>query len=80
VLRASEYRTKAIVKPFAQEFLAPVNRMSKLRSTMLVTEFVEKVYLPKYVQRQPEDSATPFRSTPERKNTGLHAVRTEHRE
>jgi hypothetical protein len=47
VLRASAYRTKAIVKPFAQEFLAPVNGgMSNSLSTMLVTEFVEKVYLP----------------------------------
>ena len=36
VLRASEYRTKASVKPFAQEFLAPVNGgMSNPQSSML---------------------------------------------
>jgi integrase len=48
-----EYRTKASVKPFAQEFLAPVNGgMLNPQSTMLVSEFVEKVYLPEYVEKQ----------------------------
>jgi integrase len=48
-----EYRTKASVKPFAQELLAPVNGgMLNPQSTMLVAEFVEKVYLPEYVEKQ----------------------------
>jgi integrase len=48
-----EYRTKASVRSFAQEILAPVNGgMLNPRSTMLVTEFVERIYLPEYVSKQ----------------------------
>src|SRR6202521_2777519 len=47
------YRTKASVKEFAQEKLKPVNGgMLDARSTMLVTDFVEQVYLPQYVQKE----------------------------
>lgn len=42
-----EYRTKASVKPFAQEILAPVNRGAlNAQSTMRVSDFIEKIYLP----------------------------------
>jgi integrase len=48
-----EYRSKANVRQFAQEFLAPVNKGTlNPHSTMLVSEFVEKVYLPEYVTKQ----------------------------
>jgi integrase len=48
-----EFRSKASVRQFAQEFLAPVNGgMLNPQSTMLVTEFVEKIYLPQYVEKQ----------------------------
>jgi integrase len=48
-----QYRSKASVKPFAQEILAPVNNGTlSPESTMAISEFVEKVYLPKYVDRQ----------------------------
>ena len=51
-----EYRTKASVKPFAQEFLAPVNGgILNPQSTMPVSEFVEKVYL-KGVRREATES------------------------
>jgi integrase len=45
-----EYRTKASVRPLAQEILAPVNAgLLNPQSTMLVLDFVEKIYLPKHV-------------------------------
>src|SRR5450432_3949534 len=48
-----QYRTKASVKPFAQEILVPLNNgMLSPESTMPITEFVEKTYLPKYVDQQ----------------------------
>jgi integrase len=48
-----DYRTKSSVKPFAQELLAPVNRGDlDVQSTMPVTEFVERIYLPEYVSKQ----------------------------
>jgi hypothetical protein len=48
-----QYRTKASVKPFAQELLAPINPgLVNPQSTMLISDFVEKVYLPEYVERQ----------------------------
>src|SRR5450755_1131649 len=48
-----QYRTKASVRPFAQEVLAPVNNGTlSPESTMPITEFVEKVYLPNYVDKQ----------------------------
>ena len=47
-----EYRTKASVRSFAQEILAPINAGTvDARSTMLVNEFVDKVYLPEYVEK-----------------------------
>jgi integrase len=48
-----QYRTKASVRPFAQEILAPVNNGTlNPESTMAIPEFVEKVYLAKYVDQQ----------------------------
>jgi integrase len=48
-----EYRTKKSVQPFVDEILAPVNGgLLNPQSTMPITEFVEKVYLPQYVERQ----------------------------
>src|SRR5260370_23220364 len=46
------FRTKASVKPFAAEVLAPVNKGTlNVQSTMLVAEFVEKKYLPNLAER-----------------------------
>jgi integrase len=48
-----QYRTKASVKPFAQEVLTPVNNGTlSPASTMPITDFVEQVYLPKHVEQQ----------------------------
>jgi hypothetical protein len=48
-----EYRTKANVKPYAQEILAPVTGgMLNPQSTMSVVEFVDTVYLPQHVEKQ----------------------------
>lgn len=48
-----EYRTRRSVKPFVDEILVPVNGgLLNPQSTMLVGEFVEKVYLPEYVQKK----------------------------
>lgn len=48
-----EYRTKKSVLPFVQDILAPVNGgLLNPRSTMPITEFVEKVYLPEFVEKQ----------------------------
>jgi integrase len=48
-----EYRTKASVKPFAQEILAPINSgLLNPRSTMLVADFVENIFLPEYAEKQ----------------------------
>ncbi len=48
-----QYRRKASVKSFAQEILAPVNAgLLNPQSTMPIAEFVEKVYLPQYVEKQ----------------------------
>jgi integrase len=48
-----QYRSKASVKPFAQEVLAPINNGTlNVQSTMPISDFVEKVYLVKYVQEQ----------------------------
>ena len=47
-----EYRSKASVKPFVAEILAPLNSgLLNPQSTMLVTEFVERVYLLEYVEK-----------------------------
>jgi integrase len=47
-----EYRTAASVRPFARDILAPLNA-GKLnpQSTMLVTAFVDRAYLPDYVEK-----------------------------
>jgi hypothetical protein len=48
-----EYRTKKSVQPFVQELLAPLNSgLLNPQSTMLVSEFVEKVYLPEFVEKK----------------------------
>lgn len=48
-----EYRTRKSVQSFVDEILAPVNGgLLNPQSTMPVTEFVEKVYLPEYVKKQ----------------------------
>ena len=47
-----QYRTKKSVKQFVDEILAPVNSgLLNPQSTMLVTEFVDRVYLPEYVEK-----------------------------
>jgi integrase len=52
-----EYRTKKSVLPFVQDILAPVNGgLLNPQSTMPITEFVEKVYLPEYVEKQLRES------------------------
>ncbi len=53
VAYGGEYRTKKSVAPFVKEALAPVNSgLLNPQSTMLVTEFVDGVYLPEYVEKQ----------------------------
>jgi integrase len=48
-----EYRTKASVKSFVQEILAPINSgVLNPQSTMLVADFVENVFLPQYAEKQ----------------------------
>jgi len=48
-----EYRTRKSVQSFVDEILAPVNGgLLNPQSTMPVTEFVEKVYLSEYVEKQ----------------------------
>ena len=48
-----EHRTKVSVKPLAQDKLAPLNSgLLNPQSTMPVTEFVDTVYLPQYVEKQ----------------------------
>jgi integrase len=47
-----DYRTEKSVQPFVAEILAPVNSgLLNPQSTMLVSEFVERVYLPEYVEK-----------------------------
>jgi integrase len=47
-----DYRTAKSVQPFVAEILAPLNSgMLNPQSTMLVSEFVERVYLPEYVEK-----------------------------
>jgi len=48
-----EYRTKKSVAPFVKELLAPINSgLLNPESTMLVSEFIESVYFPKFVNLQ----------------------------
>lgn len=47
-----DYRTEKSVRPFAAEILAPLNSgLLNAQSTMLVSEFVEKTYLPEHVEK-----------------------------
>ena len=47
-----DYRTEKSVQPFVAEILAPLNSgLLNPQSTMLVSEFVERVYLPEYVEK-----------------------------
>lgn len=47
-----EYRTRKSVQPFVADILAPINSgLFAPESTMLVSEFVEKLYLPEYVEK-----------------------------
>jgi integrase len=47
-----DYRTEKSVRPFVAEILAPLNSgLLNPQSTMLVSEFVERVYLPEYVEK-----------------------------
>src|SRR6266852_2658982 len=47
-----EYRTRRSIQPFVDELLAPLNSgLLNPQSTMLVTEFVDKVYLSEYVKK-----------------------------
>jgi integrase len=46
---ADQYRTKASVRMFADEILAPVNSgKTNAQSTMRIVDFVEQIYLPQY--------------------------------
>jgi hypothetical protein len=48
-----EYRTKTSVKEFVEKILAPLNGGTlNPASTQTVSEFVEKIYLPEYVEKQ----------------------------
>jgi hypothetical protein len=52
VAYGEEYRTRRSVQTFVSEILAPLNSgLLNPQSTMLVTEFVEKIYLPEYVEK-----------------------------
>src|SRR5437899_2238119 len=45
-----EYRTKKSVAPFVKELLAPINSgLLNPQATMLVSDFVDTIYLPEYV-------------------------------
>jgi integrase len=47
-----EYRTKASVREFVEKILGPLNTGTlNPASTQTVTEFVEKIYLPEYVEK-----------------------------
>jgi len=47
-----EYRTKASVRSFAEDVLSPVNTgILNAQSTMSIVEFVDKIYLPEYVEK-----------------------------
>jgi integrase len=48
-----EHRTKASVKQLAQDKLAPLNSgLLNPQATMLVSAFVDKIYLPEYVEKR----------------------------
>jgi integrase len=48
-----DYRTEKSVRPFVADILAPLNSgLLNPQSTMLVSEFVERIYLPEFVDKQ----------------------------
>lgn len=48
-----EYRTQKSVQSFVRDLLAPVNSgLLNPQSTMLVSDFVEKIYLPEYIYKK----------------------------
>lgn len=48
-----DYRTEKSVQPFVREILAPVNSgLLNPQSTMFVSDFVERIYIPEYVTKQ----------------------------
>jgi integrase len=50
---SGEYRTAKSVRPFVAQMLAPLNSgLLNPQSTMLVSDFVEKIYLPEYVYKK----------------------------
>ena len=52
VAYGGEYRTRKSVQPFVDDVLTPLNSgLLNPQSTMLVTDFVDKVYLPEYVEK-----------------------------
>jgi len=47
------YKTKSSVRSFVTDLLAPINAgMVNAQSTMPITDFVDKVYLPEFVEKQ----------------------------
>jgi integrase len=47
------YRTRRSVQPFIDEILAPLNSgLLNPQATMLVTDFVDTIYLPQYVEKR----------------------------
>jgi integrase len=57
-----QYRSKAGVKPFAQELLAPINNgMVNPQSTMPVVEFVDKIHLPKLAEKKRPSTVKGYR-------------------
>jgi integrase len=52
VEHGSEYQRKKDVEPFVRELLAPINSgLLNPQSTMLVVDFVDRIYLPDYVEK-----------------------------
>jgi integrase len=47
------YKTKSSVRPFVTDLLAPINSgVVNAQSTMPITDFVDKIYLPEFVEKQ----------------------------
>src|SRR5204862_4516237 len=47
------YRTAKSVQPFVDEILAPLNSgLLNPQATMLVSDFIDKIYLPEYVEKR----------------------------
>ena len=50
---SGDHRTEKSVEPFVRDILAPINAgLLNPQSTMLVSDFVERVYIPEYVTKQ----------------------------